>query len=214
MALVYRHRRNDTNEVFYIGIGVSKYRSTDTHNRNTHWHNIVNKHGYIAEIILENISWEQAQQLEILLISQYGRIDTENGTLVNMTDGGDGWNGCIHTDETKLKMSENQRGVRNSFYGKQHTSETKEIIRKKVSGSHSIWWGKHHTNDTKNKMSKCRPSMLNGCNPNSKRCIDLQTNKIYDTIKQLCIDVNLSRGTIDRLLRENTKYTTRFKLLK
>ena len=105
MALVYRHRRNDTSEVFYIGIGVSKYRSTDTHNRNKHWHNIVNKHGYTAEIILENISWEQAQQLEILLISQYGRIDTQNGSLVNMTDGGEGTSGAKLNKATRDKMS-------------------------------------------------------------------------------------------------------------
>jgi len=90
MAIVYRHIRKDNGETFYIGIGSRKQRATSTHKRNPHWWNIANKSGYEVEILHEGISIEEAKELEIKYIAEYGRKDLELGTLVNMTDGGDG----------------------------------------------------------------------------------------------------------------------------
>ena len=90
MAVVYQHRRNDTNEVFYIGIGVQKHRAGKTGNRNKYWHNIVNKYGYTKEILLSDITWDEAIKEEIRLIKLYGRKDIGTGNLVNMTRGGEG----------------------------------------------------------------------------------------------------------------------------
>lgn len=90
MAIVYEHRRNDTNEVFYIGIGKDSYRIGRKANRNKYWHNIVNKYGYTKNILYKNISWNEAIQKEIELISKYGRKDLGTGCLVNMTRGGEG----------------------------------------------------------------------------------------------------------------------------
>ena len=96
MALVYRHRRLDTNEVFYIGIELdtefkkaSGNRSKVKH-RSKFWKNIVNKTDYSIEIVQNNIDNESAKELEIFLIQQYGRRDLGKGGLVNLTDGGDG----------------------------------------------------------------------------------------------------------------------------
>lgn len=50
MAIVYKHIRKDTNEVFYIGIGNDIKRVTSLHHRNPLWHNIVNKVGFDYEI--------------------------------------------------------------------------------------------------------------------------------------------------------------------
>jgi hypothetical protein len=63
MAIVYQHRRKDTNEIFYIGRGKTNKRAFSKANRNNHWHNIINKFGYIVEIIFENISNVSAQQI-------------------------------------------------------------------------------------------------------------------------------------------------------
>lgn len=90
MAIVYQHRRLDTGEVFYVGIGKSEKRAYSIHNRNKHWKNIINKHGYIVEITHRNIIWEEACAIERYLIAFYGRKDLNGGVLVNMTDGGDG----------------------------------------------------------------------------------------------------------------------------
>ena len=92
MAYVYKHIRKDTNEVFYIGIGSDiKYkRANDTNNRNKYWKNITNKTDYIVEIIEDNLTWEQVCDIEVKLIKHYGRKDLNEGSLVNMTNGGDG----------------------------------------------------------------------------------------------------------------------------
>ena len=58
MAYVYRHIRLDTNQPFYIGIGIdnkSKYHRANTHHgRNNYWKNIVKKTDYAVEILFEH----------------------------------------------------------------------------------------------------------------------------------------------------------------
>ena len=115
MAYVYKHTRGDKNEVFYIGIGTRENRINSHGNRNKHWHNVVNKHGYTVEIFADNLCWEQAWQLEIMLITRYGRRDRNLGSLVNMTDGGEGIQGHHHCDSTRLKMSKHKVKIKNSL---------------------------------------------------------------------------------------------------
>lgn len=124
MAYVYRHIRLDKNEPFYIGIGsdLNYKRSRAKSGRNKIWYDIVSKTNYDIEILIDNISWEQALSKEIEFISIYGRIDKGNGTLCNLTDGGEGVLGIIHTEETKQKLSK-------IFKGHKHTKETIEKIR-------------------------------------------------------------------------------------
>ena len=126
--IVYRHRRLDTNEVFYIGIGKTKQRAYSKHQRNPHWHNIVNKYGYSVEIVTACDTWEEACQIEQYLIKYYGRKDLGLGTLVNMTDGGDGTLNYTHSEE----HINNICGSGNPFFNKKHSKETKEILKEKL----------------------------------------------------------------------------------
>jgi hypothetical protein len=107
MAYVYRHLRDDTDEVFYIGIGSdSKYkRAYDDKGRNRYWTCIFNKVGRSVEIIEDALTWEEACEREKYWIKFYGRKDLKEGNLVNMTDGGDGGLGVICSDETRKKLS-------------------------------------------------------------------------------------------------------------
>lgn len=118
MAFVYQHVRKDTCELFYIGIGKNKKRAYSLYNRNKHWHNIVNKHGYEIEILIDNISWELACEFETILINFYGRFDKKLGPLVNMTNGGDGSNGYITSNETKNLLSKINTGFKNPMWNK------------------------------------------------------------------------------------------------
>jgi len=90
MAIVYTHKRNDTGEIFYVGVGKKESRSRSHRGRSDHWKNIVNKVGYSIEIIAENISYDYALNLERHLIKTIGRQDLGTGPLVNKTDGGEG----------------------------------------------------------------------------------------------------------------------------
>lgn len=117
MAYVYRHIRLDKNQPFYIGIGSdSKYnRAYSKNNRNNYWNNIVNKFDYRVDIIMDDLTWEEACDKEIELIELYGRIDLNLGTLVNLTNGGDGMSGINMTKETLIKYSECKIGNKNAM---------------------------------------------------------------------------------------------------
>lgn len=104
MAIVYQHRRNDTGEVFYVGIGDSIIRAYQKASRNRYWKNIVRKFGYSVEIIYENIPWEDACIKEQELIKYYGRKDLGEGILVNRTDGGEGAKRLVHSEDYRNRL--------------------------------------------------------------------------------------------------------------
>lgn len=122
---LYRHIRLDKNEVFYIGI--SKYKERPySFGRNKYWNSIA-KNGYKTDIMLSDLTKEEACQKEIEFIKIYGRKDLGLGTLVNMTDGGEGTSNLLRSDESKRKMSEAQIGNKKGL-GHKKTDECKRII--------------------------------------------------------------------------------------
>lgn len=104
---LYRHIRLDNNEVFYVGIGSEK-RPYKKHSRSSFWQNIVGKSDYDIEVLAKNLSWEDACELEVFMISEYGRRDLGLGNLVNLTDGGDGM--CNLGPKTIEKMKASMKG--------------------------------------------------------------------------------------------------------
>lgn len=85
--------------------------------------------------------------LEIIFIKRYS-------PKFNFTVGGDGSKGYVHSEESKLKMSESHKGEKNHFYGRHHTEESKQKMREAVSGEKSYWYGRKRTNENKIKVSK------------------------------------------------------------
>lgn len=127
MAILYIHRRKDNNIVFYVGIGNLPERAFSKKQRNKYWKNIVSKYGYLIEILYDNISWEEACKKEIDLIKFYGRKDLEEGTLCNMTNGGDGVSNL--NEESRKKISEKIKSTKPSgFLGHKHSKEVKEKL--------------------------------------------------------------------------------------
>lgn len=144
---LYRHIRLDKNEPFYIGIGTkqprihnnvkSEYRRAYETNRKESyiWNNIINKTFHEVEIIFESDDYDFIKQKEKEFISLHGRINTNTGTLSNMTDGGDGFIGYIPSKEkiekhkifmTGRKQSQEEKQKRNeSRKGYVHSEETK-----------------------------------------------------------------------------------------
>jgi len=172
---LYLHTTLD-NKIFYVGIGRIK-RAYSKCNRNTYWHNIVNKYGYNVTILVESLTWEEACNLEIKMIAFYGRripnSDNLNyGCLVNMSDGGEGAKGKIVSVESRKKMSESAKKKptvsiesrkKMSESQKKRTSYAKgfkhsEEARKKMSETRKgrTGWNKglKHTEDTIKKMSE------------------------------------------------------------
>lgn len=127
MAYVYRHIRLDKNEPFYIGIGkIPNYKRANLKAcRNIIWKQITAKSKYEIEILLDNLSWEQAIEKEKEFIALYGRIDNKTGILSNMTDGGEGAFGKKCNDITKQKIREKNTGKKHSEETKKRLSEIK-----------------------------------------------------------------------------------------
>jgi len=126
MAVVYRHRKEEKLEPFYIGIGKEEKRSKNFINRSDFWKKTFNKYGCYVEIVAKDLSWEDACELEMFLISEYGRRDNKTGILVNMTDGGEGFFGGTHTKEAREKMSIINKGKKLSEETKRRISEVKK----------------------------------------------------------------------------------------
>ena len=169
MAYVYRHIRLDKNEPCYIGIanddnGIYKRANEIARGRNPLHQNILDKTSILVEIILDDLSWEEACEKEKELISLYGRKDLGSGILCNLTDGGEGTINRVYSEsanisrskklkgrkfspETIAKMKESRNKRTDSQKGYKRSAETKEKNRQ----SHL---GKKDSVETRQKKSE------------------------------------------------------------
>ena len=183
---LYQHIRKTDGVIFYIGIG-DKLRPYKSYGRNKYWHNTVKKYGYEIRILVDNLTWKKACELEMLMISFYGRKDLGLGNLVNMTDGGEGTLGSIISNETRKKIGLKTKerisnGWVNPMKNKKHTEEVKK--------NHSI-------------RMKGRFSGSN--NPKSKIIVDMNTGVFYENAKELTILLNKNYNRFIQNLKSNKK---------
>ena len=94
---IYCHRKKTNGECFYIGKGTGN-RYKEKNMRNQYWYNIVNKHNFEAEILINNISEKKAFEYEAYFCKQIGY---ENLCNIREELGNGGWS---HSEETKNKM--------------------------------------------------------------------------------------------------------------
>jgi hypothetical protein len=211
MAVVYRHRRLDTNEIFYIGIGVDKRRAYEKskHKRSEFWHKVNNKTDIVVEILVENISYSDAEELEIFLISLYGRKDLGLGTLVNMTDGGGGTCGYNLTEHHKESLRNRMKSDSNP--AKNMTDVHRENIKK---GNKGKGKGRILTDETKLKISNNRKGkLLYGDHHQAKKVINTITGEVYDTIKEVAELLGMKYTTLRAQLSNQNKNKTNYKML-
>lgn len=120
MAIVYQHKRKDTGEIFYVGIGKDESRAYE-YGRNYLWQEVVDETEYDIEITHRDIIYEEACSIEKYLIAFWGRKNLRLGPLTNLTDGGDTTEGYKHTEDSKEKIS-------NSLIGFKHSEESIQKI--------------------------------------------------------------------------------------
>lgn len=110
----YAHFTKDTNELFYIGKGsFTKQgdfkRANACTGRNAFWKNKVNKHkGFKVEILAVWKTEQEAFAHEEFLIS------VMKEKLVNLTFGGEGCSGRVHSQAEKDKRANSHRGKKRS----------------------------------------------------------------------------------------------------
>ena len=114
----YAHINPTNNKIFYIGKGKAN-RFKQASKRNLHWQNIVNKHGFKAEILAYWESEQAALDHEKLLISCFRDMGYK---LANRADGGKINSGWKHSEQYKQFMKTVNKG-------KIASAETKEKLR-------------------------------------------------------------------------------------
>lgn len=225
MAYVYRHIRLDKNEPFYIGVGkrgFSYERARSTHGRNPIWDYIVTKTDYVVEIMVDDISYNEALRKEMEFIELYGRIK-DGGILANITLGGGGqlgvsrvaWNkGVTPKKESIEKWRQTmisvgfKKGKAHHRFGITHSDELKEkwrVTRKGV--------------DPPNKGKK----MEGGATPNMRKYFDsisVEVNqfsiegefiKTHKSLNDAALNTGSRKGNISHCCQGNRRYANGFK---
>jgi len=225
MAYVYRHIRLDKNQPFYIGIGndSSYIRANEfkEKRRNYIWNKIFSKTLIEVDIILDNLTWEQACEKEIEFIKLYGRINTKTGSLCNLTDGGDGSVGVIVSDENKKRLSKRNSGINNPMYGKKLSNESIAKMVAKKKGISSWNKGKKgiYSEETLKKMSDSKKGSIawnkglknvNGKGL-AKLVMDFNTGIFYESAKEASLAIGLKHTTLKSKLNGSNKNETSYK---
>lgn len=137
MFYIYLHIQSDTSKPFYVGKGKGD-RAYST-NRSKLWKNVASKHGWKAVIICDDLTEEEAFEVEKFYIKEYGRRNLGTGNLVNLTDGGEGLSGHIVSEETRNKISEANKGKMKPPCSEEQRTKISEACKGRV----SPWKGKN-----------------------------------------------------------------------
>lgn len=186
MAYVYQHIRLDNNTVFYIGIGLNssnKRRVNSNRSRNTHWHSIVKKYGFRSEVIYDNISWEEACNIEVDLIKLYGRSDLGLGELVNKSDGGEGNVNMVVSELTKQKLRDANIGKKGVYV---MPDSMKKYLSEKRKG---IVFSEEHKRKLREaklgtKRSQETKSKISEHNNKKKLVLDTESGVFFESVKE------------------------------
>lgn len=195
MGLVYRHRRLDNNQIFYVGISNGYDRPYQSGNkRNVIWNSITKKTDYIVEIISENLAYEDCLELEILLIEQYGRISEKKGFLSNLTDGGDGKLGCKPWNTGTKGIKKANKGSFNK--GCEPWNKGIPISEKQKQIISNVHKGKKISKEHIDKLSEIRKRL----------CLDINSGIFYDSLKDACLALNLNCNSESIRIKRNSKF--------
>lgn len=185
--VVYIHRKKTNHEIFYVGLGDAK-RPYNKNKRSISWMNTYKKHGRYVEVLYTELSLEDACDIEMDLIELIGRRDLGLGTLVNMTNGGEGTQGFEPWNKGK-EMDQSYKDNIKKFH--------KGMTGKKMSTEHKKKVGAHHLGDK---------------NFNSKKVVNIDTGIEYDTITEACNALGYNRSTIAAQLRGQNRIKSNNKL--
>jgi hypothetical protein len=125
--------------------------------------------------LVEQLSEQDAFDIECLFIKLYGRKNNNTGILRNMTDGGEGTSGYILTEKDRQKISNTHKGkivseetrqkISNSKKGMPGRVQSIEEIQKKserLKGRPSIHKGRKLSPEIRQKMSNSKKGKKRG----------------------------------------------------
>lgn len=131
MFYVYIYR--DVGEIpIYVGKGKDRraWAHLSRHDKHPFVHKLrkMIREGYNPqpEILIGDVDEEFALFVEEELIRKFGRVDLGTGTLLNLTDGGEGACGCVRSEDHKRRVSEAHKGKPKSEEHRRKMSDAKK----------------------------------------------------------------------------------------
>ena len=115
-----------------------------------------------------------------------------NLAIIQNTGENNPFYGKHHSEETKKKMSEANKGRE---FSKQHKEKLSEQAKNKI-GSKNPFYGKHHSEESKLRM---------GASKNSIPIICIETGQIYRSAKEAQRKTGISQGTISKCIKGEYK---------
>jgi len=167
---VYAYLRKSDNSPYYIGKGKGSRAWDKNHSV------VIPKDESRISIIAENLSESDAFNLEIKLISEFGRKDLGTGILRNMTNGGEGCSGRILSEELRSKISNTLKGKKKSkeavakraktrkgqpsaLKGRKLTEEHRKKVSESLIGVNAGKPGRVWTEEERSKLQKPKPKV-------------------------------------------------------
>lgn len=159
---VYLHVRLDNGQPFYIGKGRKK-RLTASKGRSEQWQEIANKYGFDSIILEDNLKQLEAYNLERYWVNRIGRKDLCKGTLVNLTNGGNGGNEDISeitrkklSNKGKRPMKEEQKRILSDKIKEYWKNITEEEKQERISNIKKSLKEKYKNKEKKIKIKKTK----------------------------------------------------------
>lgn len=198
---VYMHE-NRVNGKKYIGITSQKptrrWANGEGYRMCPRFFNAIQKYGWDAfrhDILFTDLSQQEAERLEVELITKYGTLEKEKG--YNLSAGGGGCSGYKLTPEQRRKQSE-------ALKGRVFTDEH----RRKISENHADLSGSNHPNygkqlraETKRKISENHADVSRGNHPQARAVMCVETGEVYACIRDAADAIRRYHGAIGAALR-------------
>lgn len=163
--------------------------------KNRHFAAAIQKYGWHSfrhEILYTNLSQADAERIEMELIALYQTQDIDRG--YNLTAGGDGVRGLVHTPETRARMSKAHTGMIRSA---EYCANLSRALR-----------GIKRSPETRAKVSAAKKGQLVGAvNPIARAVRCVETGTIYPAIAEAARATN-TRGSKITLCCQGKRHTT------
>lgn len=155
---VYKHT-NKANGKVYIGITSKKPEQRWEYGRgyrhNAYMQSAIKKYGWNGfehEVLFENLTQEQASDLERKLIAEYKSADRRNGYNIELG----GYGRKAISEETREKLRQNFLGEKNPNYGKHLSDETRRKLSECNRGEKHPKYGTHHSEEARRKIGDAK----------------------------------------------------------
>jgi len=178
------------------------------------------------EVIANNITKEEADTFEKLLIEKLNTIDSKYG--YNCKEGGSRGK---FSEDTRKKMSESHKGEKSYLYGKHLSSSVREKIsnsrkgqylsenvKRKLSdafkGDSNPFYSKHHTEESRRKISENKKKLTGAKHPRARKVAQYDSDgnllKIWDCMKEAGKELRINHANIYSCCKYNRKFAGGF----